>query len=97
MRAFRLAFGRAFFIPLFSSRQCQAGRHHHDMTDAANRSATCEGKQAFETYAQAEAVKGKKRIHTRYAKAIYHCTYCHKFHIGTPKRIPRTKVDPCPT
>lgn len=61
------------------------------MIDLADRSASCDGKQAFETYAQAEAVKGKKRIHTRYAKAIYHCTYCHKFHIGTPKRTTANK------
>lgn len=56
------------------------------MTDAANRSATCEGKQAFDSFERAEAVR-KRHRRDRHALAVYHCPVCHWFHIGTPKRI----------
>ena len=57
------------------------------MTDYALRMAACEGKEAFDTFAQAQAVSTRKGRRMRYPKTIYHCAFCRKFHIGTPHKL----------
>lgn len=51
------------------------------MTDTTHRDSACSGKVAFASYAQAQrvAVRGTRRGK---ARQVYHCPFCHEFHLG---------------
>jgi len=46
-----------------------------------HRAAACEGKVAFNSFAQAQRVaeRGTRRGRSR---QVYHCPFCHAFHLG---------------
>lgn len=49
---------------------------------------SCEGKQSFGSYAEAERHLGhyKNRKHKKKALNIYRCRHCSQWHTGTPPR-----------
>lgn len=54
------------------------------------RASACAGKIAFSTFTQAQliAVRGTRRGRSR---QIYHCPFCHLFHLGRRPAQPRQR------
>ncbi len=49
--------------------------------------AACVGKVRFETFTQANAVAKRPTRRNSLKPSVYHCQFCHGFHIGNGKRV----------
>lgn len=55
---------------------------------------SCEGKEAFATYALASQVLKRAKV-KKQGGSVYHCEFCHQYHIGSkPSFIKKSKSNP---
>ena len=66
------------------------------MTRPDHRLMACTGKVRFDSYTQADRVRGRRSVGI--ARNVYHCKLCNGYHVGTapPKsgrpRVPRETI-----
>jgi hypothetical protein len=61
------------------------------MSPERPRDASCNGKQRFDTYSEAERIARRSRRNRDGSKTAYHCQHCNGFHWGngTPRSYGR--------